>query len=197
MSQSRRQPREDRRDPQVHAAIIEAASELVIERSYRDVTVEAIAARAGVGKQTIYRWWPSKADLFLEIYLTLAHKDVLVTDTGDARRDLQSFLQRLFDIYRDTAAAQILAGLIMESRANARVANAIRTRLIVERRDLPGHILRLGIARGQIRPDIAPDLVFDIVSGVIWFRLLMGHAPLDENAAAALAAHLVDGMASP
>ena len=190
-----RGPRVDRRSAKVHTGILEAASELVAELGYNKVSIEAIAAKAGSGKQTIYRWWPTKAHLFLELYVTLAPEMLLSVDTGTAKSDLRMLLIRLFEVYEGSPAGPILAGLISESQRNAEVADAVRKRLVVDRRSLIGSILGRGIARGEFRPDLDLNLAIDVISGVIWLRLLVGHSPLDRTFADALVNLISDGIA--
>ena len=88
-------------------AILAAAMELVAETGYAELTIEGIAARAGVGKQTIYRWWPSKADILLEAGATKAELHVPVTDQGSYRADLRTFLEASYEIAKSTRRSPI------------------------------------------------------------------------------------------
>lgn len=189
-------PRQDRRNGSTHDAILDAAARLVRRRGYNGVTIEAIAAAAGAGKQTIYRWWPSKAALYLELYIGLAAAQQLTFDTGSVAGDLRFLLRRLFRIYAATPARAILAGLIAETQSDRRVARALIAELVRGRRHLIRRILKRGQARGEIRGNADIDFAVDTISGAVWFRLLLGHAALDNRFADKLVAQIRYGIAA-
>lgn len=189
-------PRQDRRNGSTHDAILDAAARLVRRRGYNGVTIEAIAAAAGAGKQTIYRWWPSKAALYLELYIGLAAAQQLTFDTGSVAGDLRFLLRRLFRIYAATPARAILAGLIAETQSDRRVARALIAELVRGRRHLIRRILERGQARGEIRGNADIDFAVDTISGAVWFRLLLGHAALDNRFADKLVAQIRYGIAA-
>jgi AcrR family transcriptional regulator len=169
-----------------HRAIVEAAASLVARHGYNAVTIEAIAAKAGVGKQTIYRWWPGKAALYAEVYGQLAAPEALRADTGTLAGDLERLLLSLFRIYDATPTKEILAGLVAEAQGDPAALAALRDRLAGPRRDLLLDAVTKGHRRGELRPGIDPEAVVDVLSGAIWFRLLLGHAPLDKRYATQL-----------
>jgi AcrR family transcriptional regulator len=113
-----------RRSQRSHQAILSAATELLKENGYLGVSIEAIAASAGVGKQTIYRWWPSKADVVMEAVAFQLARDIPVPDTGSVESDLQAFLQRLFTVFATTGAGRTVAGLMAEAQTNPEFAQA-------------------------------------------------------------------------
>lgn len=189
------EPRADRRSASTHDAILDAAQRLVRRRGYNRVTIEAIAAAAGAGKQTIYRWWPSKAALFLELYIGLVAAQKLRFDTGSVGGDLRFFLRRLFRIYAATPARAILAGLIAETQGDRRVAEALTAHLVRGRRHMIRDILERGRTRGEIRSGADIDFAVDTISGAVWFRLLLGHAALDNRFADKLVAQVRHGIA--
>jgi AcrR family transcriptional regulator len=184
LARSLQEPR--RRRLESHRAIVEAATSLAARHGYNAVTVEAIAAKAGVGKQTIYRWWPGKAALYAEVYGQLAAPDALRADTGTMTGDLERLLLSLFRIYDATPAKEILAGLVAEAQSDPAALVALRERLAWPRRDLLLDAVRRGRGRGELRPGLDPEAVVDVLSGAIWFRLLLGHAPLDKRYATQL-----------
>lgn len=188
-------PSAERRSASTHDAILSAAQRLIRRRGYNGVTIEAIAAAAGAGKQTIYRWWPSKAALYLELYAGLAAEQKLRFDTGSVAGDLRFFLRRLFRIYAATPARAILAGLIAETQSDRRVVNALVTHLVRGRRYLIRDVLERGRKRGEIRDGADLDFAVDMISGAVWFRLLLGHAALDNRFADKLVAQLRHGIA--
>ncbi len=187
-------PDAGRRNADTHDAVLAAAARLVRRRGYNGVTIEAIAAAAGAGKQTIYRWWPSKAALFLEVYTGLASEAKLRFDTGSVAGDLRFLLRRLFRIYAATPAKAILAGLIAEAPGDRRVAKALTDHLVRGRRHLLRSALERGRDRGEIRQNADLNFAVDTISAAIWFRLLLGHAPLDNRFADQLVAQIRLGI---
>ena len=188
-------PRHDRRNSSTHDAILDAAARLVRRRGYNGVTIEAIAAAAGAGKQTIYRWWPSKAALYLELYEGLAAEQKLRFNTGSVAGDLRFLLRRLFRIYAATPARAILAGLIAETQNDPRVSKALIAHLVRGRRHLIRGVFERGQSRGEIRGAADIDFAVDTISGAVWFRLLLGHQPLDSRFADKLVAQIRHGIA--
>ncbi|HTP83415.1 MAG TPA: TetR/AcrR family transcriptional regulator [Alphaproteobacteria bacterium] len=189
------EPRADRRSSSTHDAILAAAERLVRRRGYIRVTIEAIAAAAGAGKQTIYRWWPSKAALYLELYESLVAEQKLQFDTGSVAGDLRFFMRRLFRILTATPARAILTGLIAETQSDPEVAKALMAHLVRGRRHMIRGIFERGQARGEIRGNADIDFAVDLISGAVWFRLLLGQA-LDARFADKLAAQIRHGVAA-
>jgi AcrR family transcriptional regulator len=190
---SRPAPRVDRRSSETHDAILAAAQRLVRRHGYNRVTIEAIAAAAGAGKQTIYRWWPSKAALYLELYEGLVAERKLQFDTGSVAGDLRFFMRRLFRILTATPARAILTGLIAETQSDAEVAKALMTHLVRGRRHMIRGIFERGQSRGEIRGDADIDFAVDLISGAVWFRLLLGQT-LDARFADKLASQIRHGV---
>ena len=184
-----------RRSAASHAAILVAAIRVVAERGYAGTTVEAVAAAAGAGKQTIYRWWPNKAALFIEVYGSLVPAHGLEGDTGTLRGDLEALLHRLFRRYADTPAAAVLAGLVAEAQADAGLARQLRDSYVAPRRAIIAGILRRARARGELRAGIHEETASDMISAAVWFRLLAGD-PLDAAFAGRLLDHLLGGLAA-
>lgn len=186
-------PPRSRRSPAKHQAILTAAADAVAADGYVATTIEGIAARAGVGKQTIYRWWPSKPALFVEVYNHLVPQDALQADTGDVFRDLETLLAGLFAIYRRTQAARVLAGLIAEAQHDPAAAKAVRSGLVIGRRGLLTEPLRRGVDRGQLAADFDVEWTSDAITALIWHRLLNGRTPLTDADAQDLVAKLLGG----
>lgn len=173
------------RNEDTRRAILDAAVAELAERGYAALTVEGIAARAGAGKQTIYRWWPSKADVVLDAMLDLAAARIVDPDEGSLAADLTAFLGATFRRRGDQQRA--LAGLMAQSVLDPVFATSFRERFVFARRAALRAVLDRARARGELAPDVASDLLIDVVFGVLWYRLLVGHAPLDEQEGATLA----------
>lgn len=167
-------------------AILKASLELAAETGYAKLTIEGIAARAGVGKQTIYRWWPSKADVLLEAGAAKADLHVPVTDLGSYRADLRAFLQGSYQIANHPQMADLLRALMAEAQINPDFGDRFRIAFLERRREALAVVTDRARERGDlpIRPD--PGTVADIVFGTIWYRVLATHQSFDE--------HLVDDL---
>jgi AcrR family transcriptional regulator len=166
-------------------AILTAAIDELQENGYAALTIEGIAARAGVGKQTIYRWWPSKADVVLDAMLDLASARITVPDEGSLHADLSAFLSATF---QQRGQRPVLIGLMAQAVLDPPFATAFRDRFLFSRRDALRTILDRAVTRDEIAPDMDLELLIDVIYGVLWYRLLLDHAPLDEAAGRQLAA---------
>jgi AcrR family transcriptional regulator len=153
-------------------AILAAALELVAETGYARLTIEGIAARARVGKQTIYRWWPSKADLLLEAGAAKADLYVPVSDHGSYRADLRAFLEASYRLGNQPGLANVLRSLMADAQLNPEFGRRFHDLFLERRRDALAVITGRARQRGDlpVRPD--PSLVADIVFGIIWYRVL-------------------------
>lgn len=187
-------PATRRRNQRSHQAILKAAAELLAEKGYGDVCIEAIAARARVGKQTIYRWWSCKAGVIMEAF---ADRDGSVTstpDTGSVKEDLYQIIQQMLAVLTQTTTGAALTGLIAETQIDPNLAEAFREQFIKSRRQVTRTILERGIARGELRKDLNLELVIDGIYGPVWYRMLLKHAPLDNNFAEELVHFLMLGI---
>ena len=183
-----------RRNPKTYAAIKRAALSLVEKKGYGDASIEAIAKAAGAGKQTIYRWWDNKADLFLEVYLDLASEQKLHVDSGNLSDDIETLLIKLFSIYASSPAAAILAGLVQEAQTDEKIRLHIVEMLITQRLGVVGSLLERAQERGEISANTNIELVVDTLSGAIWLRLFLRHQPLDAAFATQLTRQLISGV---
>lgn len=158
------------RSARSHQAILKATIELLTEEGFEAMSLEAIAARAGVGKTTIYRRWAGKTDLVIDA-LDILRSEVPLIDTGDLRSDLIAVLQSGWQqspSYLETLVLK-MAG---ELKTNPEIFQAFFTRLVVPRSQQFSGMIERAKARGQIRSDIAPEFVVDLIAGPILFRTL-------------------------
>jgi len=160
---------------------LNAASALVGRNGYASTSIEEIAAEAGVGKQTIYRWWPNKAALFIEVYVWLVPPDLIADDTGTLAGDIEAFLSQLSRMYGKTPAGNILSGLIAEAQASTDLAEQLNDTYVVPRRTIIHSIFTRAMRRGEIPPTEDMTFASDLISGAIWFRLLLGSRHLDKK----------------
>jgi AcrR family transcriptional regulator len=184
-----------RRSKRAHEAILAAAAQLLHERPYADVCIEAIAARARVGKQTIYRWWTSKAAVLMEACAALVARGVPLPDTGAVETDLRDYLGHICIFFATQMSKPTIAGLLAEAQCNSELALAFEQRLLKQRRLVLHTILKRAVERGELRADANLDVIIDMVHGAIWYRTLFLRAPLDQPFIDHLIHQIMSGMA--
>ena len=169
------------RCPVTHGAILDAAVTLVGASDYRSVTIDAIAAYAKVGKQTIYRWWDTKADLVLDAYTAhaLGRLPPLVP-SQDAFADLEADLTRFFAFMQNETVARGVRSLIAEAQFDFDFRAKFYERVHSVRCIALRRVLRHGVALGQFRSDFDEEVLTHIIHGAFWYRFLSGtKMPLD------------------
>jgi AcrR family transcriptional regulator len=183
-----------RRSKRSQRAILDTAAKLLKERGYADITIDGIAARAKVSKATIYRWWPTKASIFMELYAELASNVTPPPDSGSVATDLALLLKGTFKLYRETAAGLALSGIVAEAQSNATVSRIVRNDFAPSRRQIVANLLARGVERGEIPKEVDIDLVSEIVAGATWYSVLVGSAPLTDNHAIRLTERIISGV---
>jgi len=169
------------RDENARQRILDAAFRLVGEQGPARVRIDAIAEAAGVGKQTIYRWWPTKTAVVLDALVQKTMAETPFPDTGDARADLRAHMHSVVRLFRSPTGC-VIRELVAEGQADPSVAEEFRARFWQPRRELSNACIRAGMARGQIREDLPVETALDAIYGVLWVRLLIGHRALDRRA---------------
>lgn len=166
-----------RRNPSSHAAILSAAWDLACEVGYARLTVEAIAKRAGVGKQTIYRWWRTKDEILLEELDSRTSATLEFANSGDIRADLRRQLTEVTKVLGSDDYAPY-RGLIAAAQSDPELLRQIEQRIIEPRVD--ALVARVSQAQrdGQLRDDIAARDVVELLYGPIYYRLLVRTRPL-------------------
>jgi len=175
-----------KRSPQSHEAILEASLLVLEDRGFAGASIEAIAARAGVGKQTIYRWWPTRGALFLEALRSHAQTEVSLPRSGALEADLTQFLTKSFALLRGRYGA-LVAALMAEAQMDATFHKLFRAELIDVRRAALRSIFEHAQDRGAVAKDADVDALVDMVFGAMWYRLLLRHAKLSDAFAGELA----------
>ncbi len=174
-------------------AVLAAVAELLKEMPLRDVTIEEIAKRAGVGKATIYRWWPSKAYVALDAFLRTMMRKVAVPDSGSARRDITEQLRSVIRFYTGPTGG-IIRQFLAEGQIDPEFKKVFLGRFLGLRRDATRVMWERGIQRGEIDPTIDIDIAMDLVYGPMMFRLMTGHAPLNDKEAEGIVEAAFAGM---
>lgn len=179
-----------RRNEAAREAILDATFRLVSGSQAETLTIDAIAAEAGVGRQTIYRWWPSKGAVVADALVRHAQGVVPERDTGSFAGDLTAFFVDSFAGLQDEGYAARLRQIVAEAQHEEHVA-AVLADFTAVRRGALRALLERGQAAGELAADADLDMLVDMAYGVLYYRLLIRHAPLDEKAARSLAAALI------
>jgi AcrR family transcriptional regulator len=181
------------RSTKSESAILTATLRLLRSKPLRDITIEEIAQKAGVGKATIYKWWPSKAYVALDAFLRKMFKSVATPDTGSAQRDLTEQLHSVMAFYT-SPTGRIFSQFLAEGRSDPKFAALFRERFLQPRREAVGIILDRGIKRGELNGKLDREIVLDLIYGPMIFRLMAGHGPLNEKEADAMISTLLRGI---
>ncbi|HEX4250690.1 MAG TPA: TetR/AcrR family transcriptional regulator [Pseudonocardia sp.] len=167
------------RSEQARQAVLGAADGLLVERGFAGVTIEGIAAKAGVAKQTIYRWWPSKTDVLIDAYLEDAAEDLVPADHGDLESDLRSYLRRLTRFLVESDPGEVFRALIGQSLHDPEVATVFRGRCVDEQRDRDRLLVERAIERGDLPADLDVNTAVDQLVGPVYYRILVTGQAVD------------------
>ncbi|NVI88541.1 TetR/AcrR family transcriptional regulator [Actinomadura sp. BRA 177] len=183
-----RKPDPARRSERSRRAVLGAARELVSEVGYAKVSIEAIASRAGVGKQTIYRWWPSKGAVIFDAFLELSEgaEGVRLPDTGDLGADLRTVMRATVAEFADPAFEAPIRALNLEIIADPALADAYREKLAGPVDEAKKERLRSAQQAGQLAADADLDLVLEVLYAPLYQRWLHRSGPLTPQYADAL-----------
>ena len=173
-SRSAKEPAPHRRNEDARLAVLAAADELLIERGFGGVTVEGIAARAGVSKQTIYRWWPSKVDILLDTLVEEADRRLKIPEDGPVVDAVRGYLRALARFLAKVDAGVVLLALLGEAQHDAETATLFHERYLDPRRARERALLKRGIAAGELPAGLNPDATLDSLIGPIVYRALTG-----------------------
>ena len=177
------------RSERAHQAILTAARELLIEGGFSALRLEHVAARAGVGKATIYRRWASKEALAQDLLLQLAGPHIAVAETGNTREELLAAVTNPMRALTETDFGPVIRAMLAQIASNPSIGDPFRATVVAARRAEVARVIRRGIARGDLRPDADAALATELLVGPVYFRLLFGGV-LDLD----FAERVVDGV---
>jgi AcrR family transcriptional regulator len=165
--------------------VLDAALQLCQSGGYQALTMKAIAETAGVGRQTVYRWWPAKQDVLIDALrdLRLLRAEELDPDTGDTLADVLTLLAATFDL-ASSLTGKALTGLMADAQHNPELSHRLQSMVIGPRRQALRAVLARGVERGELTATVPLDLVVDFAFGTMWYRLISHHAPVDTELAA-------------
>jgi AcrR family transcriptional regulator len=188
----RRRPGRRRSEGSRHA-ILQAATELVVEQGYAAVSIEKIAQRAGAGKQTIYRWWPSKGDVLMEALARKAEAHIPLPDEGSWAADLRRMLDDSFALARAPQLGELLRALMVEAQLDPEFGTRFRAEFLERRRAALATLVERARKRGDLPATLTAGFAADVVFGVLWYRLLAIPQPFDRRLTNRLVALLTAG----
>ncbi|MFE7440759.1 TetR/AcrR family transcriptional regulator [Streptomyces chartreusis] len=196
-------PNSTRRSEKSRRAIYDAALALVVELGYPRITIEGIAARAGVGKQTIYRWWSSKAEVLMEAFLDLGeqsaqamgHEPYAIPDTGDLAADLKAVLRATVDELKDPRFEAPSRALAAEGVVNEQLGREFVTKLLEPSLQLYVERLRTAQEAGDVRPDIDPRIALELFVSPLAQRWLQYTGPISYEYTDTLVDYALHGLA--
>lgn len=185
------------RSAEADRAILRAAVDLLADEGYGGVTMEGVAARAGVGKATVYRRWPCKSALVVDAVTACRESGVTPPNTGSAREDLLVFVRGFMHHLRTSDAARVMPALVAELSRNPDLAAEFREGFVQPRRAKVLDAVRRGVERGEVRAGVDPDLVADGVVALLLHRFLVTGMDLDDDLPERVVDVLWRGIAAP
>ena len=177
-TQARRRGRQ--RSAETEQAILQVTRELLVECGVQGLTIEKVAARAGVAKTTIYRRWRDKDELALAVVLDMVEQVVKLPDLGDTRAELLAFVNAAVKVLGSTLMGRVMQGLVSDLATDPELAQAFRDRVVSVRDGEVERLVERGIARGDLRPDTNPETAHELLIGPVYYRLLLSGRPLDR-----------------
>jgi AcrR family transcriptional regulator len=194
MSNANRKP--DPRAERSKRAILDATRELMnAEGGVRTLTVEAVAARSGVAKTTIYRRWRDKWELALDaVMIDMLPRFANPIDVGDTRKELITFLDSVTKLWASPPYGPAMQGLISEIATEPELARVYREQVVEPRREQLRPVIERGIARGDLRPGTNLRLVHELLVGPILYRLLLSGPPLNRKLTTSLVDAVLDSF---
>jgi AcrR family transcriptional regulator len=178
-NQSKRPPGRPRSE-QARLSILRSTLRLLAKKGFSELTIEAVAAHAGVGKATVYRWWPDKAALIADAFANNTTSKLHFPDTGSLRTDMCQQMQQLVKVFR-SRRGRIVSAMLGAGQSDRNLIAAFRERFMMPRRQEAYATLRRAIKRGQLRKNVDMDLLLDSLYGPIYMRFLIQHDSLSPE----------------
>ncbi len=161
-------------------AIVRSTLALLRKTGFTDLSIESIAAHAGVGKATVYRWWPNKAELVMESFVSAVEDELRIASTGSVEKVIREQMKRWTRIFR-SSLGQVIAAVIGAGQSNPEMLEAFRKHYVEPRRTEARRLLREAMRSGEIRADLNPDTILDLLYGPLYMRMLLRHTELNDE----------------
>ena len=168
------------RSEAARVSILRSTLRLLAKKGFSEFTIEAVAAHAGVGKATVYRWWPDKAALIADAFASSTTRHLHFPDTGSVYKDMSRQMRQLVKVFR-SPRGRIVSAMLGAGQSDSSLIAAFRERFLKPRRQEAYATLRRGISRGQLRKNIDMDLLLDSLYGPIYMRFLIQHDGLTSK----------------
>jgi AcrR family transcriptional regulator len=175
--------------PAREAELLGVVLDVLRETGYDRLTIDAVAARAKAGKHTVYRRWPSKAELVVAAFVNAVSTTPVAPDTGELRADLLGLMESL--VGELARLGDVVAGLVGELLHNADLARAVQQNYVATRRRLTLEVFERAWARGELSRSADTDLLWQVGPAVLFFRALVSGEPVDGELARRLVDHVV------
>lgn len=186
---SRGRPRSEEVRTAIHTAFLEA----MLEDGFNQISIDAVAKRAGISRTTIYRWYKDRDEIALEVAIEQANLDEAPVITGSFQKDIGLFFRKTFE--SATARGPLFTGLMARAQADSEFAGRVWESFSKPRREHLAVIVRShpAFTEGDASSSIQLETLLDLVFGAIWYRMMSGHAALDEGFAGELCL-VVEGL---
>jgi len=181
------------RSEQARQAILSSTLKILGKSGFSDFKIEEVAARASVGKATVYRWWPNKGALIADAFASSTTRKLRFPDTGSVYADMSQQMRQLIKVFR-SRRGRIVSAILAAGQSDKDLIKAFRERFLWPRRREAYATLRRGIERGELRRDLDPDLLLDSLYGPIYMRFLIQHDRLTPEFVDRLCALVLAGV---
>jgi AcrR family transcriptional regulator len=181
-------------DERADRTIVAATLQLMAEAGVRDLRMDDVAERAGVGKATIYRRHRAKNALINDAVATLV-SEIAIPDTGSTRGDLLALMGQAVELYGGSLAPRLMPSLVEEARRDPELANTARNEFLTGQRAAPSAVLKRAIRRGDLSRGLDVELALDVLGGAIFYRLLVTGGPIDQRLAQGIVELILRGFA--
>ncbi len=181
------------RSPRIQQAILKAAADLVLECGFKALSMDAIAARARVGRMTIYRRWPNKAAIVMDAFVARVDPGTLFLPARTYLDSIRLQMRTMAKAFRGRDGVLIRA-LLAEAQFDPELAAALQERWTMPRRRMAIAYLQDGIRKGYLRADAEPNAIVDLLYAPIYYRLQMGTGPLSDTYIDEIFQHAMKGL---
>ena len=181
------------RSEQLHKAILQTAFDLVLEVGFREVSIESIAAKAGVGKTTIYRRWPNKAAVIMDAFMMRVGADTLFPRADTVTDSIRLQMRTMAKAFRGRDGALVKA-LLSEAQFDAELATTFRERWTLPRRKMALAVFHEAVRQGVMRSNIDLEATIDLLYAPMYYRLQMGTGPLSDAYIDGIFDHAMEGL---
>ena len=181
------------RSEESRQSILRSTLKLLKQSGFPELSIEAIAADANVGKTTVYRWWPTKGALVADAFSASAEEELQFPNTGSVQRDMNLQMRRLIRIFR-SPRGKVVAAMLAGGQSDPELIEAYRDRFLWPRRRQAYQTLQRGVDRGELPDDSDLDLILDSLYGPIYMRFLIRHDKLNESFADEICGLVLQGL---